>query len=250
MRSPVRSSVRVSLTYLAISAVVFCYAFADAGTVPPSTSDTSFAVVWASFLHTFNIVAPWLVLAGLPSIITALTAYPKAGGVVKVLKTVLNVLSVLTHHDSPGTMKSPLTMSKPPTDVATSLVVNRVALLLPFFIPLLFLHTGCGTLSLSTRAFGTAYGQCMKDKGLAVVPAVEQAGLSILAGGTSQQGVVDDLEALAGRATVDGVTCLVSSWLSQRGTALNPSGVAGGNEFLRRHAALKSKVETINRTRG
>lgn len=67
------------------------------------------------FMHYFDIVAPWLVALGIPSVITALTSYPKADGAVKVLKVLLNVLSVLTHADSPGTLKLPLTMSKRPT---------------------------------------------------------------------------------------------------------------------------------------
>jgi hypothetical protein len=72
---------------------------------------------WQLFLHYFWIVAPWLVVAGIPSMITALTPYPKADGFVKVLKVFLNFLSVLTHYDSPGTMKAPLTMSKAPEKV-------------------------------------------------------------------------------------------------------------------------------------
>jgi hypothetical protein len=53
-------------------------------------------------------------LIALPSIITALSNYPKAAGLESALKTVLNLLSVLSHADSPGTMKFPGTMSKAP----------------------------------------------------------------------------------------------------------------------------------------
>lgn len=255
MRSLVKSSVlvRASMMYLVASIVLFAYAVADAGTLASDavTTATSFQVFWGSFVHYFNVVAPWLVVAGLPSIITALTPYPKAGGAVKALSVVLNVLSMLTHHDSPGTMKLPFTMSKPPVAGAyASPILSRAAV----FLPILFvLANGCAGISPSTRAFGNAYAQCMEKKGLSVAldPGFEKEGLAILSGGVSKQGVVDDLEGLAGRATVDGVTCLVTSWLGQRGAALNPNGVAGGNEFLRRHAAPKpSKIDIIVPARG
>ncbi len=55
-----------------------------------------------------------LLLFLLPSLITALTPYPKAGGVVKVLSFVLNLGSVLVHKDSPGTLKAPLVQSQDP----------------------------------------------------------------------------------------------------------------------------------------
>jgi len=65
--------------------------------------------------------AHWPMIVGilvvvLPALITALARYPRAGGVVKALQVVLDVLSWLTHRDSPGTLKVPFLMrSKPPT---------------------------------------------------------------------------------------------------------------------------------------
>jgi hypothetical protein len=64
--------------------------------------------------------AHWPMIVGvlvvvLPALITALARYPRAGGVVKALQIALDVLSWLTHRDSPGTLKVPLVMrSKPP----------------------------------------------------------------------------------------------------------------------------------------
>lgn len=55
-----------------------------------------------------------ILIALLPSVITALTPYPQAAGVVRYLKLGLNLLSLLTHYDSPGTLKAPLTVSAPP----------------------------------------------------------------------------------------------------------------------------------------
>lgn len=67
-------------------------------------------LVW----HWFQIVAPWLVVSLLPSLITGLSSFPKASGAVSVLKQVLAALSVLTHADSPGTFKAPLMPSRAP----------------------------------------------------------------------------------------------------------------------------------------
>src|SRR4051812_37275453 len=53
-------------------------------------------------------------IVAIPSLITGLSRYPQASGFVAVLQTLLNLLSVLSHHDSPGTFKLPLTFSKPP----------------------------------------------------------------------------------------------------------------------------------------
>lgn len=78
---------------------------------------------WQVFVHYFKIIAPWLVVAGIPSIIVGLSSYPKAAGVVTILQTLSNVLkqllnplSLLTHKDSPGTFKMPLCMSKAPAN--------------------------------------------------------------------------------------------------------------------------------------
>lgn len=52
--------------------------------------------------------------AVLPTLITGLTAYPQAQGTVSALRLILNVLSVVSHKDSPGTFKLPMTVSADP----------------------------------------------------------------------------------------------------------------------------------------
>ena len=58
----------------------------------------------------------WLgiAVAALPSLITALTPYPKVEGFLKQLLQILNLFSILVHKDSPSTLKLPLTFSRPP----------------------------------------------------------------------------------------------------------------------------------------
>ena len=73
-------------------------------------------------LHT--ILAAWpiwapIVAVLLASLVTRLTPYPRAAGVVTALRVVLDVLSVLTHRDSPGTWQLPLVQrSAPPPGTA------------------------------------------------------------------------------------------------------------------------------------
>jgi hypothetical protein len=73
----------------------------------------------------------WFV-AALPSIIVAATPYPRVSAVLKKISWLLNLFSVLTHKDSPNTIKAPLTQSKPPvvvgqtvtTTIATTSIVG------------------------------------------------------------------------------------------------------------------------------
>jgi hypothetical protein len=70
-------------------------------------------------LHTawtsLQAIAPFLVLVLIPSVINALLPYQRAQGAIKVLHVALDLLSILVRSDSPGTLKLPLTVSKPPT---------------------------------------------------------------------------------------------------------------------------------------
>jgi len=50
----------------------------------------------------------------IPAVITGLTPYPKAKGVVTALRIVMDVLSVVTHKDSPNSLKLPLQRSPAP----------------------------------------------------------------------------------------------------------------------------------------
>jgi hypothetical protein len=58
----------------------------------------------------------WVALAAavLPSLVVALTRYPRASGAVSAALAVLDRLSVLAHSDSPGTVKLPVIRSEPP----------------------------------------------------------------------------------------------------------------------------------------
>lgn len=62
--------------------------------------------------HYILMLTPWLVV--LSSLATALSTYPKTQGAAKIIKQLLNVFSVLTHSDSPGTLKAPFVQSAPP----------------------------------------------------------------------------------------------------------------------------------------
>jgi hypothetical protein len=64
-----------------------------------------------------------LLVASLPSFIVAATPYPRIQGFAAALLKVLNVFSVLTHSDSPKTLKAPLTQSKPPNVVGQPVAV-------------------------------------------------------------------------------------------------------------------------------
>lgn len=62
-----------------------------------------------------------LAVTQLPSIIVALTPYPKEQGLAKKVLQVLNLLSFLVHKDSPGTLKFPFLQSPPPGVIGSKL---------------------------------------------------------------------------------------------------------------------------------
>jgi hypothetical protein len=63
-----------------------------------------------------------LLLVLIPSLITGLSEYPKAASFVSFLKVLLNLLSVLSHRDSPGTFKLPFTFSQAPAVLGSNVV--------------------------------------------------------------------------------------------------------------------------------
>jgi predicted lysophospholipase L1 biosynthesis ABC-type transport system permease subunit len=70
--------------------------------------------MWKSVLSAWPVWAP-IAAVVVASLITRLTPYPRAGGVVTGLRVLLDVLSVLTHKDSPRTLQLPLVQrSQPP----------------------------------------------------------------------------------------------------------------------------------------
>ncbi len=207
------------------------------------------AHAWSEFLvgwrwFALNI-APWLIIAGIPSMITALTKYPKADGVVQALKFVLNMLSVLAHDDSPHTMKPPLTMSRAPLSLLAqpdravhergySLLIMLCALGgLAFGAVLMLMLGGCATLTAAQMAQRDAFARCMEQKGEAAALSVGQEAWTDLSTGTDGSVILSQLEVLAGRAGIDSVGCAVTTWLSPSVSAeLNPAGVRAAKAFL------------------
>src|SRR5437867_2715278 len=98
---------------------------------------------------TLQAVAPFLVVALLPSLINALLPYPQAQRAVRVLHVLLELLSVLVRSNSPGTLKAPFTLSKSPTSApppprsSPPPTVGPPPLLALFFL-LLVAIPGCG----------------------------------------------------------------------------------------------------------
>lgn len=81
------------------------------GSQPASQPASSAIIVWLKANW------PYLVFVVLiPSLITALSPYPKAKGVVAFLQAVLDRFSGLTHPNSPGTLKLPFTRSRKPKE--------------------------------------------------------------------------------------------------------------------------------------
>ncbi len=73
--------------------------------------------------HYVQVVAVWLVVAGLPSIINGLTVYPDARAPQwrQFASFLLDIFSMLTKSDSPGTLKAPLMASKAPPVVGAGI---------------------------------------------------------------------------------------------------------------------------------
>lgn len=71
------------------------------------------AAVYAFIVAHGPTVAGFAVLV-LPTVITGLSSFPSEAGVVSFLKSALSLLSIVTHSDSAGTFKLPLTFPAPP----------------------------------------------------------------------------------------------------------------------------------------
>jgi len=88
-------------------------AFGQVSAGSAATSGAAWLVANQAWLLPLAATALTSILA---SVVTGLTRYPGAdtGKVVKVLKVIMDLLSFLTHKDSPGTFGLPLTRSEPP----------------------------------------------------------------------------------------------------------------------------------------
>ncbi len=162
-------------------------------------------------------IAPWLVVAGIPSLITALTKYPQAGGVVKALQTILDLLSALTHKDSPGTLKLPLSVSTPPMIEQDAAAPARstqphgrvdVSLLLALSGFLIALGIA---LVMSGCAGGAAFGKCELGK----LPQTLQSIIAAVAAIAAEPGgYVQDLERLGTQIGPAQLDCIVSALIA------------------------------------
>ncbi len=110
----------------------------------------------------------------------------------------------------------------------------RAGALLPLLLIPLSLLIGCPAhISPNVKAFGAAYGTCMEAKGIAVAPSVAEEAWNDLNNGSASAVIVGQLEALAGKAGQDAVTCAVQAWLGSATTgAKNPAGVEAAKTFL------------------
>lgn len=108
-----------------------------------------------AFLHAHGPAILALAIVVIPALITGLSSYPQARGVVTWLRVVLDVLSVVSHADSPGTFKLPIVQrsqapgekdSKQLADSAKDLASGARALL-PIALASAALLAGCASRS-------------------------------------------------------------------------------------------------------
>jgi hypothetical protein len=237
--------------YLVAMPIIFSAAVAMAAD-PAAATPSKLADFWHTAVHYFNVVAPWLVVAGIPSLIVALNKYPKATGFVGALHVLLDFLSALTPKDSPGTMKLPFRRSQPPVGVLappSPPMPSKAALI---FVPLLFFTLASCVSSYCSQAIHKDEAQCKAQQVAvtigkacgepALLKIVEQIGpqvvlallsmdfsnlLANIVATLKQQGVTDALTA---------VTCAVQT-VAANGTA--PPGTAADKQ-----PALVSKEQT------
>jgi hypothetical protein len=165
-----------------------------------------FAALYAFVLaHQAAIVAAVLVVT--PSIITGLTPYPKASGVVSGLRLFLNVFSVLTHSDSPGTLKAPLTVSSPPVGLAIGYGSSRGFIRWPALALAVLCIAGFGLGLGCAGVFGPTIASDLKACGAKVTQDVEsQVAATLLAGGVTWEA---DLITLGAQIGNDGLICAI-----------------------------------------
>jgi len=128
-------------------------------------------------------------------------------------------------------MKSSGAGGLPPT-------INKVSAYVPLVFSLaLFSFIGCVHVTPSEKAFGQAFASCMELRGLAAAPDVGKEVWNDLTTGSNPTIIKGQLEALAGRAGVDAVTCAVQSWLGSGLGEKNPAGVTAAKDFLKAHGS-------------
>lgn len=159
-------------------------------------------------------IAPALEVTIIPSVIVALTPYPKASKVLKVLSYVLQVLSFLTHKDQPGTMKLPFMIK------GASKALRVVPLLLAATLSV----SGCAWLRAHPSAMGAL--QCAESIAAEVIYTVAGA----FGGGSVDWAAVGRAEEQYG---LDAVICAAKKLANPEATAAaNPKIVQGAQAYL------------------
>lgn len=135
-------------------------------------------------------IAPFLLVTAIPSLLVALTPYPKAGGFLKALSVFAQLLSILTHRDSPGTLKMPLTATFGKTEEPTTARPSSSSL--RALLPLAFLAlsiSGCATFGAcelgklgSDAQIAVATGQAIASNPGSTTADLETAALSFFPG--------------------------------------------------------------------
>jgi hypothetical protein len=157
-------------------------------------------------------------IAIFPSLIVAATPYPKEQGWLRVASQILNLFSGLTHSDSPGTLKLPLTQSSPPAVVGAP-VASPASAAKVLVLALLALHglTACA-------GWGTAIEADVLSCGASIGAPVASGVFGALTGAGNQ--VEGSLEALGLTYGVQAVSCVVQDMVAQEEAKLAASQAA------------------------
>jgi hypothetical protein len=172
-------------------------------------------------------------IAALPSIIVAATPYPKVDGALKKLLQVLNIFSVLTHSDSPSTLKAPFTQSAAPSVIGQTVTTVTAVTAVPppkGFVSLwlaLAIATFCALFSGHAKAWSPSCSTLTFTHGLSlgmteISPA--QPNPVQLAPGLGYMGSVG----ICQTAILGNSYSLIDVGLTAMGTLISPAGVQAG----------------------
>ena len=165
----------------------------------------------------------WLVIvvpAVLAALVTGLSPYPKAKGLVTFFQIVLDFFSVVTHKDSPKSLKLPFTRSKPPAgQMRIKLWGPPVPVSILFVTFLAFTVTSCCIFKPGTCK--SAFGNCAAEKIRAEFPDVENVVEAVLSG-SEPEIVMKSLKLLEGLG-VGLVVCTVQAVEAKHAATTQPT---------------------------
>lgn len=169
--------------------------------------------------------APYLMATAIPSVITALSASPKAAGAVAFLQKAIRFLGVLTHHDEPGTLKAPLGLGAVYRSLKAALKNAGPAVAL--FVASVLAAGGCNYAAWSAaHPRAAAALDCVK----AYAPAILADVVGALAGGSPDWSTLGRLEAVHG---IDAVKCAALKAMEPTaGGAVNPNVARNARAYL------------------